>query len=79
MTDNTINPASELVLLDNMNIPTGSHNGGDLHIGGDGFLYVSVGDGNQNPRGSGLPSAAQDLSLLNGKILRITLDRRRSR
>jgi glucose/arabinose dehydrogenase len=72
MTNNTINPASELPLLDNMNIPTGSHNGGDLHIGGDGFLYVSVGDGNQNPRGSG-PSAAQDLSLLNGKILRITL------
>ena len=73
MTGNIINPASELVLLDNMNVPTGSHNGGDLQIGGDGDLYVSVGNGNQNPRGSGLPDAAQDLSLLNGKILRITL------
>jgi glucose/arabinose dehydrogenase len=72
MTNNTISLASESILLDNMNVPTGSHNGGDLHIGGDGFLYVSVGDGNQNPRGTG-PSAAQDKSLLNGKILRITL------
>jgi glucose/arabinose dehydrogenase len=71
MSGNTINPASELVLLDNMNIPAGNHNGGDLHVGNDGDLYVSVGDGGTNPRGSG-PSAAQDLSLLNGKILRIT-------
>jgi glucose/arabinose dehydrogenase len=71
MTGDTIEPASEVVLLDNMNIPAGNHNGGDLHIGNDGDLYVSVGDGGTNPRGSG-SSAAQDLSLLNGKILRIT-------
>lgn len=71
MSGDTINPASELVLIDNMNIPAGNHNGGDLHIGNDGDLYVSVGDGGTNPRGSG-PSAAQDLSLLNGKILRVT-------
>jgi glucose/arabinose dehydrogenase len=70
MTGDTINPASELVLLDNMNVPAGNHNGGDLHIGDDDDLYVSVGDGGTNPRGSG--TAAQDLSLLNGKILRIT-------
>jgi glucose/arabinose dehydrogenase len=71
MTGNTINPASEVVLLDNMNTPAGNHNGGDLHVGNDGDLYVSVGDGGTNPRGSGA-SAAQDLSLFNGKILRIT-------
>jgi glucose/arabinose dehydrogenase len=71
MTGDTIEPASEVVLLDNMNIPAGNHNGGDLHVGNDGDLYVTVGDGGTNPRGSG-PSAAQDLSLLNGKILRIT-------
>jgi glucose/arabinose dehydrogenase len=70
MSGDTIDPASELVLLDNMNIPAGNHNGGDLHVGGDGDLYVSVGDGGTNPRGAGA-SAAQDLSLLNGKILRI--------
>jgi len=74
MTNNIISPGSEVILLDNMNVPTGSHNGGDLHIGGDGFLYVSVGNGNQNPRGSMLPDAAQDLSVLNGKILRVTLN-----
>jgi glucose/arabinose dehydrogenase len=72
MTNNTISLASELPLLDNMNIPAGNHNGGDLHIGGDGDLYVSVGDGGANPRGTG-DTAAEDLSLLNGKILRITL------
>jgi glucose/arabinose dehydrogenase len=71
MTGDTIEQASEVVLLDNMNIPAGNHNGGDLHVGNDGDLYVTVGDGGTNPRGSG-PSAAQDLSLLNGKILRIT-------
>ena len=72
MTGNTISPASEFVLLDNMAIPAGNHNGGDLHIGADGNLYVSVGDGGANPRG--FPdTAAEDLSLLNGKILRITL------
>ncbi len=71
MSGDTINPASEVVLLDNMNIPAGNHNGGDLHVGNDGDLYVSVGDGGTNPRGGGA-SAAQDLSLFNGKILRIT-------
>ncbi|MEO5899218.1 MAG: PQQ-dependent sugar dehydrogenase, partial [Ilumatobacteraceae bacterium] len=72
MSGNTIDPTSEVVLLDNMNIPAGNHNGGDLHIGGDGDLYVSVGDGGTNPRG-GTGAAAQDLSILNGKIMRITL------
>ncbi len=72
MTGNTISAASELILLDNMNIPAGNHNGGDLHIGADGYLYVSIGDGGTNPRGTG-DTAAEDLSLLNGKILRITL------
>ncbi len=71
MTGDTIDPASKLVLLDNLYIPQGNHNGGGLRFGNDGDLYVAIGDGGTNPRGSG-PSAAQDLSLLNGKILRIT-------
>ncbi len=73
MSGNTIDPGSELVLLDNMAIPAGNHDGGDLHIGGDGYLYVAVGDAGAPPRGG-----AQDLSILNGKIMRITTDRRRS-
>lgn len=75
MTGDVVNPASEVVLLDNIGSPAGNHNGGDVNIGSDGFLYVSVGDGGCDPRGdsgcAGANNAAQDVSLLNGKILRI--------
>jgi len=43
----------------------GNHNGGQLQFGRDGYLYISVGDG-----GTG-GSTARDLTLLNGKMLRI--------
>ena len=73
-----IDPATETVLLDRISSVNGNHNGGDLDVGSDGFLYVAVGDAGRDPRGdSGSASsndAARDLSLLNGKILRITLD-----
>ncbi len=72
MSADTIDPASEVVLVDNISARNGNHNGGDVEIGGDGFLYISVGDAGTNPRGgSALNTAAQDLSLLNGKILRV--------
>ncbi len=75
MEGNTIVAASELVLLDNIGSPAGNHNGGDLEVGNDGYLYVAVGDGGSDPRGNsgsaGGNDAAQDLSLLNGKILRV--------
>ena len=75
MNGNTIDPASEVVLLDNIGSPAGNHNGGDLEVGNDGFLYVAVGDGGRDPRdnsgSAGSNDAAQDRSLLNGKILRI--------
>ena len=75
LTQSTIDPSSEVVLLDNISSRGGNHNGGNLEIGSDGFLYVSVGDAGVDPRdGTGTNNAAQDLSLLNGKILRITLD-----
>ena len=48
----------------------GNHNGGDVRVANDGTLFVSVGDG-----GGGSPeSNPSDLSLPNGKILRINLD-----
>ncbi len=73
MRGSTIDPASEVVLLDNIASTGGNHNGGDLDFGSDGFLYVGVGDAGQDPRSrSGRNAAAQDLSLLNGKIVRIT-------
>ncbi|MCA9984250.1 MAG: PQQ-dependent sugar dehydrogenase [Anaerolineales bacterium] len=45
-----------------------NHNGGDMHFGPDGYLYIGMGDGgNQNdPLGH-----AQDGASLKGKILRI--------
>jgi glucose/arabinose dehydrogenase/PKD repeat protein len=74
--NDSIDPASELVLIDNIPSPDGVHNAGDLHFGRDGYLYVSVGDGGCDWRGNSgcylLNDAARDLGLLSGKILRIT-------
>jgi glucose/arabinose dehydrogenase len=73
---NAVSRSSELVLLDNIPSPNGNHNGGDLHIAKDGFLYISVGDGGCDYRGdsgcAGLNDAARDQHVLLGKILRIT-------
>jgi glucose/arabinose dehydrogenase len=70
MSGSTVNAATELVLLDNMPEWGGNHNGGDVRVANDGTMFVSVGDG-----GAGSPAAnAADLSLPNGKILRINRD-----
>ena len=73
MSANTIIPQSEVILLDNIPATGGNHDGGDLEVGQDGYLYVAVGDAGTNPRGGG-GSAAQDFSLLLGKIVRIRTD-----
>ncbi len=66
---------TELVLVDNISSVAGNHNGGDIEIGNDGHLYIAVGDAGRDPRNdsgsAGANNAAQDLSLLNGKILRV--------
>jgi glucose/arabinose dehydrogenase len=72
----TVDPASELVLVDNMPSPAGNHNAGDVHFGPDGYLYISIGDGGCDWAGDsgcgGNNDAARDLHVLTGKILRIT-------
>ena len=47
--------------------PAGNHNGGDLHFGPDGYLYLSLGDGG----GGGGPPNGQDINTLLGSIIRI--------
>ena len=69
---------SEQVLLDDIPSTAGNHNGGDVQFGGDGHLYVSVGDGGcQWPNGGncgGGNQTAKHKSIILGKILRIRKD-----
>jgi hypothetical protein len=51
--------------------PFTNHNGGDMHFGPDGYLYISTGDGGS---GGDPGNRAQNLSLELGKILRIDVD-----
>src|SRR5262245_12774696 len=62
-------PASQMILLDDIDNDAGSHNAGWLGFGPiDGKLYVSVGDGGL------IHTKAQDLESLDGKILRLNAD-----
>jgi len=76
MSGDTINLASETVLVDNIPAPNGNHNGGDLKFGWDRYLYISIGDGGCDYAGDsgcqGNNDASRDQHVLIGKILRIT-------
>ncbi len=48
--------------------PFTNHNGGDIHFGPDGYLYIGLGDGGS---GNDPGNRAQDLSTLLGKMIRI--------
>ena len=60
---------SETIILDldNLNANSSNHNGGAIHFGPDGRLYVAVGD-------SAISSNSQTLANPFGKILRINAD-----
>jgi glucose/arabinose dehydrogenase len=58
---------SELPILDLENLSATNHNGGAIHFGPDGKLYVATGE-------NAVPSNAQTLNNRLGKILRINTD-----
>jgi putative heme-binding domain-containing protein len=66
-----IDPASEEIVL---TFPQGGHNGGDIHFGNDGMLYISTGDGS-TPNPPDALNTGQDISDLLSSILRIDVDR----
>ncbi len=78
MTGDTIDPATEEVLVDNVPSPNGNHNAGDLNFGKDGKLYISTGDGAcdyESPANcQSNNDASRDRDILLGKILRIEPD-----
>ncbi len=69
-----LDPKSEEIVLTFLQ---GGHNGGDLHFGPDGMLYISTGDaGNPNPPDPF--NTGQDISDLLSSILRIDVDHKDS-
>ncbi len=64
---NVADPNSAMMVL-GFNQTAGNHNGGDMHFGPDGFLYISSGDG------GGDWFDAQDFDTLLGNLLRIDVD-----
>lgn len=66
---NRADPDSEVVLM-TVGQPEDTHNGGDLHFGLDGYLYIALGDGGG---ASGYSNPQNGNSLL-GKVLRIDVN-----
>ncbi len=60
-------PGSEVILLELDNLNATNHNGGAIHFGPDGKLYIATGE-------NAVTSNAQTLANLLGKMLRINAD-----
>jgi glucose/arabinose dehydrogenase len=70
-TPNTFDAASKVIVLTIPHPTNSNHNGGELHFGTDGYLYLSTGDGG----GAGdVPNNAQNKSVLLGKLLRLNVN-----
>lgn len=74
-TDDLIEPASEVVLVDGIYSTGGFPNAGDLDSGHDGYLYIATGEGGCDYLGDSgcgsIHNASHDRLVLNGNILRI--------
>lgn len=67
-----IDPASEEIVI---TFEGGGHNGGDLHFGPDGMLYISTGD-SASPNPPDPLNTGQDCSDLLSSVLRIDVNRK---
>ncbi len=68
---NVADPLSKDTLITIPHPNEANHNGGELHFGNDGYLYLSTGDGG----GTGdVPNNAQSPDVLLGKILRFAVN-----
>ncbi len=67
---NQASPGSEEIIL-TIAQPFNNHNGGDLHFGSDGYLYIGMGDGGN---GGDPGNRSQNPKLLLGKMLRIDVN-----
>jgi glucose/arabinose dehydrogenase len=67
--DSTLS-GSELTIIE-YDQPFSNHNGGGIAFGGDGYLYIAVGDGGS---GGDPGNRAQNTTILLGKLLRIDID-----
>ncbi len=67
---NTADPATEKIILSIEKLFT-NHNGGSIHFGTDGYLYISTGDGGS---GGDPNNNAQNKNSLLGKLLRIDVN-----
>jgi glucose/arabinose dehydrogenase len=77
MSGDTVVPGSLVELFSGIRTDGGNHDGGTLRIGPDNKLWVSVGDtgiGDGGAPGQSTNPYSQDLSALEGKILRLELD-----
>ncbi|WP_456407331.1 PQQ-dependent sugar dehydrogenase [Thiolapillus sp.] len=69
-TPNVADAGSEEILLE-VDQPHGNHNGGDIHFGPDGYLYIGMGDGGSARDPDDL---ARKTNNLLGKMLRIDVN-----
>ncbi len=67
-----IDPATEEIVL---TFTGGGHNGGDMHFGPDGFLYITTGDAS-GPNPPDVLNTGQDCSDLLASVLRIDVNKK---